>query len=202
MKPEHHPHRLASGTVRLGGALYGVASDIDDPHGWAWTALTLLDGTRTPEHVARELAEHHPELDRDDADGIVEALLESGHIEEADPPACPELTEAEQQRHRRTRDYFRWVDRTPRAHGWEAQVMLKRSSAVVVGLGGTGGHAAWSLAASGVGRLHLVDPDVVELSNLNRQVLYTEADVGRPKAEAAEQALGRVNSGVELSHSR
>jgi molybdopterin-synthase adenylyltransferase len=70
---------------------------------------------------------------------------------------------------------------------------------LVLGLGGTGSHAAWSLAAAGVGRLHLVDPDVVELSNLNRQILYTEADLGRLKTEVALNRLRQVNSDIEIT---
>jgi molybdopterin/thiamine biosynthesis adenylyltransferase len=54
----------------------------------------------------------------------------------------------------------------------------------VVGIGGPGGVAALALAAAGVGRLHCVDPDVVELSNLSRQVLYTEDDIGVAKVDA------------------
>lgn len=62
---------------------------------------------------------------------------------------------------------------------------------VVFGCGGLGVPAAWTLAAAGVGWLRLVDDDVVELSNLHRQVLYDEADLGRPKAEALADALRR-----------
>ncbi len=71
-----------------------------------------------------------------------------------------------------------------------------------MGLGGTGSHAAWSLAAIGVGRLYCVDPDLVELSNLNRQLLYTEADVGRPKAPLAQARLSRITSDIVVSSAR
>lgn len=69
-------------------------------------------------------------------------------------------------------------------------------------MGGTGGTAALALAASGVGRLHCVDGDVVELSNLNRQVLFTEDDVGRVKVEVAVERLRRLNSDVTITGER
>lgn len=70
---------------------------------------------------------------------------------------------------------------------------------LLVGVGGTGGYAALGLVSSGVGRLHCVDPDTVELSNLNRQPLYRESDIGRGKAEAAVTALRALNSDVTVT---
>ncbi|MCC7072664.1 MAG: HesA/MoeB/ThiF family protein [Deltaproteobacteria bacterium] len=71
------------------------------------------------------------------------------------------------------------------------QARLAAARVLVVGCGGLGAPVISGLAAAGVGHLTLVDDDTVEPSNLNRQVLFTEADVGRPKAEvAAERARG------------
>ncbi|MCB9738387.1 MAG: ThiF family adenylyltransferase [Deltaproteobacteria bacterium] len=61
----------------------------------------------------------------------------------------------------------------------------------IFGCGGLGVPAAWTLAAAGASELLLVDPDHVERSNLHRQVLYREADLGRPKAQALAEALQR-----------
>lgn len=79
----------------------------------------------------------------------------------------------------------------PRASSWEPQSRLRDGRVTILGVGGTGGIAAMALAASGVGHLHCVDPDDVELSNLSRQVLYTEDDIGAPKAAAAAARLDR-----------
>ncbi len=69
---------------------------------------------------------------------------------------------------------------------------------VVVGLGAVGCASAELLARAGVGHLRLVDRDVVELGNLQRQTLYSEGDVDRPKAEAAADRLSRVNSTIDV----
>lgn len=71
----------------------------------------------------------------------------------------------------------------------EAQARLRNSSVTILGVGGLGTHVAWNLAACGIGELHLVDGDVVELTNLNRQLFYTPADVGRRKVEVAAERL-------------
>jgi molybdopterin/thiamine biosynthesis adenylyltransferase len=77
--------------------------------------------------------------------------------------------------------------------GEAGQLRLGRSLAVVVGCGGLGGPAALFLAAAGVGRIRLADPDRVELDNLHRQVAFRSADIGRPKAEVLAEELRRLN---------
>ena len=77
--------------------------------------------------------------------------------------------------------------------GGPGQQKLKASSALIVGAGGLGSPAALYLAAAGVGTLILVDPDEVDRSNLQRQILYDEDDIGRPKAEAAADRLAGLN---------
>ena len=82
--------------------------------------------------------------------------------------------------------------------GERGQRRLKASSALVVGAGGLGSPVALYLAAAGVGRITLADFDVVDLSNLQRQVLFGVTDVGRPKVEAAAARLRDLNPEVEI----
>jgi molybdopterin/thiamine biosynthesis adenylyltransferase len=75
---------------------------------------------------------------------------------------------------------------------------LAAKSALVIGAGGLGGPALLTLASAGVGRLLLMDDDVVETSNLNRQPLFGEADIGERKAAAAARRLARLFPGVSV----
>ena len=77
--------------------------------------------------------------------------------------------------------------------GGPGQQKLKAARVLIVGAGGLGAPAALYLAAAGVGRITLSDADTVSLSNLQRQVLYAEADVGRAKTAAAAQRLAELN---------
>jgi molybdopterin/thiamine biosynthesis adenylyltransferase len=82
--------------------------------------------------------------------------------------------------------------------GGPGQQALKAASVLVVGAGGLGAPASLYLAAAGVGRIVLIDPDDVDRSNLQRQVLYAEADIGRPKVEAAAQRLAALNPHIAI----
>ncbi len=83
--------------------------------------------------------------------------------------------------------------------GGAGQQRLKAATVAIVGVGGLGAPAALYMAAAGVGRLRLIDDDLVALSNLQRQVIYTSVEVGRTKVDRAEQALRALNPHVDVA---
>jgi len=82
--------------------------------------------------------------------------------------------------------------------GEKGQKRLKQSQVVVAGLGGLGCSASLYLTCAGVGHVTLIDCDRVELSNLNRQVLHYEEDIGEKKPFSAAQKLAKLNSSIEV----
>lgn len=90
-------------------------------------------------------------------------------------------------------------DRQARTPGWD-QSLIQSGTVVIVGVGALGCEVAKNLVLMGVGKLILIDNDVVELSNLSRQMLFTEEDIGRSKSEAAAEKLRILNRFVELIH--
>ncbi|MHA1410533.1 MAG: HesA/MoeB/ThiF family protein, partial [Candidatus Odinarchaeia archaeon] len=82
--------------------------------------------------------------------------------------------------------------------GKQGQLKLKNSRVCVIGLGGLGWLTSITLAGMGVGFLRLVDRDVVELSNLQRQLIYTVNDIGKSKAEAIAERLSERNPNIEI----
>ena len=126
-------------------------------------------------------------LDLLDAEGLLE-----------DAGGYDDLADAERGRYDRQLRYF--ADLAPDGlSAPDCQLRLRDARVLVLGVGGLGSWAAISLACCGVGELTLVDGDSVELSNLNRQILYSEEDIGRPKAAVAAAAIARFNPGVRVA---
>lgn len=83
--------------------------------------------------------------------------------------------------------------------GEAGQEKLRRARVLLVGVGGLGAPISLYLTGAGIGHLGIIDDDVVSVSNLHRQVLYTEEEVGQPKAECAARRLRALNSDVEVT---
>lgn len=149
--------------------------------------LAALDGTRTR-------AELNEEFDEEKVGDLIAQLNELGLGEDAsdDDLIAPDTMA----RFDRQLRYFSDVatGQTPS----QCQGKLENARIAVLGIGGLGGWSALTLACCGIGEMLLVDFDRVEISNLNRQILYEEADIGRPKAKVAAKRLSGFNSSIRI----
>lgn len=147
--------------------------------------LAALDGSRTR-------AELDEEFGMEQVGELVDQLAHLGLGEDASDDDL--IAPATRARFDRQLRYFSDVStgQTPS----ECQGKLEDACIAVLGLGGLGGWTALTLACCGIGEMLLVDFDTVEVSNLNRQILYGEADIGRPKASVAAERLGTFNSAM------
>ncbi len=199
IKQTHNPVRLSDNRIRIGTIQYGVGSEItDDEDGTIWQLMKLMDGTRTIETIVSEMqvvAKIDPESVRD----AINDLIEAGFVEDAGAELLPELTQDELERYSRSAAYFSWIDTNPRNNKYEIQSKLKKAHVTLLGLGGSGSAVAMSLVAAGVNSLHCVDFDRVELSNLNRQLLYNEKDLNKPKLAQGVHRLQEINSHVNVT---
>ena len=82
--------------------------------------------------------------------------------------------------------------------GLEGQLKLKTSKVLLVGLGGLGSGALYYLASAGFGKIGVVDCDVVDLTNLNRQILHNEDNIGQKKTKSARNKITKLNSDIEI----
>jgi len=82
--------------------------------------------------------------------------------------------------------------------GYEGQLKLRNAIVCVVGIGGLGNPIATRLVAMGIGKIRIVDRDVIELSNLHRQTMFDESDIGQVKVESAAKKLKKMNPDVEI----
>ena len=98
------------------------------------------------------------------------------------------LTAAELERYKRQIGIF----------GEEGQLRLKQAKVFIAGAGGLGSVIAVYLAMAGIGRMCIADHDVVALSNLNRQILHWDSDIGKKKLDSAREKLGEMNPNLEI----
>ena len=165
----------------------GADIHIEDPDVEGRRLLAALDGTRTRDDLIEEFG-------TDEVGDLLAQFEELGVVEDAaDDDLIPEKVI---ERFDRQLRYFSDITTGPTAS--ECQRKLESSRIAVLGVGGLGGWTALNLACCGIGEMLLLDFDRVELSNLNRQVLYSEADIGRLKAVAAAERLKGFNSAMQV----
>lgn len=162
---------------------------IEKPDAEERRLLAAVNGERTVEELRAEFGSK-------EVDDLIAQLQELEVVEDA---ADDELLEpGELERFDRQLRYFSDVG-TGGITASQCQERLREAKVAVLGVGGLGGWAAWALACCGVGEMWLVDGDRVEISNLNRQILYTEADIGELKVERAAERLLAFNSGGKIT---
>lgn len=165
---------------------------IEQPNDEERRLLAAVDGTRTVEQLRAEFG----------AREVDELISQLAALEAIDDAADEErLAPAELARFDRQLRYFSDV-----AGGGltaaDCQERLRAAKIAVLGVGGLGSWAAIALACCGIGEIWLIDGDEIEISNLNRQILFTEADLGRPKVEIAAERLRAFDSACEITATR
>jgi len=183
------PVRAPDGDLILMWPSGGRDFKVDQPSEEQRRLLEALDG----EHTLEQLRERFGE---EEVDNTISQLQELEVVEDgADDDLVPAAELARLDRQLR---YFSDVGSSELTPS-EAQRRLREAKVAVLGVGGLGAACARSLASIGVGEIWLVDGDRVELHNLNRQTLYTEADLGLLKVEVATARLRAFNPGIRIT---
>lgn len=189
IKRTTEPIESPDGDVLLMRPSAGTDIRIEKPDEGERRLLAALDGKHTLEQL-------HEEFGEKAVGDVISQMQELELIEDGADDDL--LVDGELARFDRQLRYFSDISSgglTPS----ECQRRLREAKVAVLGVGGLGGAAAWALACCGVGEMWLIDGDRVEVSNLNRQILYTEADIGLLKAEAAARRLRAFNSAMRVT---
>lgn len=169
----------------------------DSPEEVAKECLALMDGTRSWSQIIKVIVTRWSHVDVRALSELYEGLYTTGVLEDAGPPpsdfSADELS-------RFSRNFNCWsslsIDGSTR---YEMQRRMRKGSALVLGAGGLGSCCALGLSMAGVGRLILVDHDLLELQNLNRQVLYDVTSLGSPKVDVAADRLRAINPACDVT---
>ncbi|MCI4344890.1 MAG: ThiF family adenylyltransferase [Thermoplasmata archaeon] len=202
-KPALRPFRLPNGQILLARDVYGLGVTLhDDAGGTLWSLLRLMDGSRDLSALVRGMRKLRPRLTAGAVRRAVAELRRIGVVEERGGARASRLPAAEADRYSRNLDYFSLVTLGTSRPAVSLQRQLRDARVTILGVGAIGSSTAESLAAAGVGHLRLYDPDLVETSNLNRQLLYRSADVGRPKVDVAAEHLRALNPHLRVTAER
>lgn len=173
----------------------GRAFEFDDESGVIEAILRLMDGSRGTRQIADELAAGWPGLTHQALTELIATLDAEGLVEDADAERT--LSAAEEQRYASNLAFFGTFANLSISR-YQLQDRLREAHVLQLGVGGLGSSILLGLAGSGVGRITLLDCDRVEVKNLTRQFLYSEADVGQPKLDRAAARATALNSTIRI----
>lgn len=189
IKPIYPLYRLNKKEFRIGAQL-GITAEFGDPEGQLWELTSRLNG-RPVKEVILEMRSLFPELSEEDILEGIKILENEGFLEEALEEERKEIAE----RYIANVNYFSRYANIDE-NRYEYQKKIRQTTILLLGLGGGGSNILTMLAGLGPKKIIIVDYDNVEYSNLGRQLLYTESDIGNPKAETAAKAIEKMNSDI------
>ena len=195
IKPIYPVYRLNHKEFRIGAQL-GITAEFGDPEGQLWELASRLDG-RPIDSVIDEMRSIFPDLSKADVIEGIEILDNEGFIEET----LPEETGVSSRYNPNVCYFSRYMGSG--GNRYAPQKIISESTILLLGLGGGGSNILTMLAGLGPRKIIIVDYDKVEESNLGRQLLYKESDIGTLKSEAAAKAVMAMNSQIRIeAHNR
>ena len=184
----------------IGNTVYmrsvGQVNEIDDENGCVRSLIKVLDGTNTYDVACRKFLAEHPDRSKKDFEEYIMALDGLKLLEDASH-APNGLSAYDLDRWSRNINFFGsfcGLDENK----YDVQEKISRSKVTLLGLGGLGSHILYDLAALGVKDIVGVEFDSLELSNLNRQILYNECDLGKPKADLAKDRIQKFSKDLKF----
>lgn len=165
-----------------------------DVEAWVPQVVSKMDGSKTAEELGWAVA---PAVPRGDVEAIIDALAEERLLAVSAPSR--DVTGRHSRQLRLFDDMLASGDLIDASTSDGAQSILRNSRVAVVGVGGAGSWVVQALASVGVGNLDVIDADVVEVSNLNRQVLFRLEDVGSIKVEAARRRVEQIDPSIRVT---
>ncbi len=190
-------HEIKPGVIRLGEFYKDMGVEIEDDDGAILKLIQYMDGTRTVPELFRLLKETYDHIRLDEVEAAVYELHNLGFLYDYSALERSSLTDLERHRFKANLDYFSFYS-TFQSSPWTMQEKLKSAHVTIIGIGGFGSSLLFHLGGLGVTQVKVVDFDTVDLSNLNRQMLFNEADIGKLKIDVAKDFMARFYSDMKV----
>lgn len=167
----------------------GTAIELEDAGKFIFTVCNLMDGEKSIEDIREKLSSDYP-VETAFLEDLLSTLDNEGLIEDLAVCKPGSLSVYDVERWSRNIEFLGAYSKA-KDNKYSHQEKIKKMKVCLLGLGGVGSGVLYNLVAMGVQNIRIVDFDNVELSNLNRQIIYDECDVGKSKAEAARAKILR-----------
>jgi molybdopterin/thiamine biosynthesis adenylyltransferase len=190
-------HEIKPGVLRLGEFFKGTGVEIEDEDGSILKLIQLMDGTRTIPELFHELKQLYDHIQLHEVEAAIDELHDLGFLLDYSAVDRSSLTDLELHRFKANLDYFSFYS-TFQNSPWAIQEKLKSAHVTIIGVGAFGSSLIFNLAGLGVSQVRVVDFDTVDLSNLNRQMLFNETDIGKLKVDVVKDFLTRFYSGMKV----
>ena len=182
--------------ISIGNTLQS-AIEVEDNSGVIREILFLCDGTRTTKEIFDIIFKSGFDIKEEDVSDIIDQISEYPYIFEDGNDKITFLDNNLLERYSRNLNFLSNFDKKGNKK-YDYIDKIINSCVLVLGLGGVGSPLIYDLAALGVGKIIAVDFDFVDISNLNRQILYREKHVGKKKVYSAKETINEFNSNIEF----
>lgn len=172
-----------------------TALEIEDIDGIFYRFIKLCDGSRTIDEIYTSLKSKNNYLTLEDINSWIAELDKAGYVLEDESDNIEFLSNPENERHLRNLNFLSNFS-SDNSGKFKYMNVLKNQNILLIGLGGVGSVILYNLAALGVKKILGIDFDIVDKTNLNRQILYSESDVGKKKTIASKDAISNFNSDI------
>lgn len=179
--------------IRIGSGL-DYAIEIENPSNKYSELIKNMTGEKDLNAIISDTTTS--DLNKAEILDAISALTEAGYVEDASSTPPRELSPNELERYKVNINFFNTLSNSEISK-YDYQIRLKNSHIVIFGIGGIGSNICLALAELGIGKITAIDFDVVELSNLNRQILYSTVSLGKLKTEEANRRSKPKNKRIQ-----
>lgn len=170
--------------------------EFDDENGSIYQLIKLMDGTRDISDITRLIQAEYPEITYEEIKDAISEIERLGFLTSSNP-ADHELKDYEMERFKGNINFISHYT-PPLQNPAVYQEKLSNSHITIIGMGAFGCSILFNAAGLGIKRVRIIDFDTVSLSNLNRQMLFSESDIGRLKVDAAKEFMHSFYSDMEI----
>lgn len=181
--------------IIVGG--FGKNTVYDDESGAVKQVFKMINGNYTIAQISEAVSQQYKQFTISDIIELIEDLNSERFIEDSELNGSDILSNYDKERYHRNINFFSSFIKLNK-NKYEVQKKIKNATAGIIGLGGLGSHIVYDLAGLGVGSIKAIEYDKLDLTNLNRQILYDNDQIGQSKAQLAKKRIHDFNPKINF----